>query len=100
MRRLFQRSETQGKGGRTATFLAITLVLATALAYQAIAAARSQRATASAVLRDYASFAAEQYAQRMAQDLEYYGVYPIVQAMRTMPSAWSKLPSMAIILAP
>lgn len=85
MRRLFQRSETQGKGGRTATFLAITLVLATALAYQAIAAARSQRATASAVLRDYASFAAEQYAQRMAQDLEYYGVYPIVQAMRTMP---------------
>lgn len=85
MRRLFQRSEKPHKGGRTATFLAITLLLATALAYQAIAAARSQRATASAVLKDYASFAAEQYAQRMAQDLEYYGVYPIVQAMRTMP---------------
>lgn len=53
-----------------------TLILAGALAYQAIDSVASHRATAESVLNDYAAFAAEQYAGRVSQDLQYYGIYP------------------------
>jgi signal transduction histidine kinase len=64
--------------------LLVSLLLAAVLAYEAIDSARSQRATAEGVLRDYAAFAAEEYTARVARELEYYGVYPILQLLTAM----------------
>ena len=61
-----------------------TLILTGALAYQALVSVASQRATASAILGDYAAFAAEQYGERVSQDLEYYGMYPTLQRLATL----------------
>lgn len=78
------------KRGRTTrgTFIVLlllaTLFLAGALAYQAVDSVASHRATADAVLEDYASFAAEQYAQRVVQDLEYYGIRPVLQRLAVL----------------
>lgn len=63
--------------------LLITLAVTAALAYQAIDAARAQRATAAAVLRDYASFAAEQYVGRVTREIAFYGLYPTLTWMQT-----------------
>jgi len=52
-----------------------TFVLATVLAFQAVAAARDHRATTAAVLTDYARAAAAEYARRVGQEFEYYGYY-------------------------
>lgn len=58
---LFGRSRFPGSGrprsAAIVTVLMLTLVIAGALAYQAQQAARSHRATAENVLRDYATFA-------------------------------------------
>jgi signal transduction histidine kinase len=58
-----------------------TLVLAALLALQAVAAAQYHRATAEGVLQDYASAAADELAQRISQDFEYYGFYPIFRIL-------------------
>ena len=61
-----------------------TLILTGALAYQALVSVASQRATARAILGDYAAFAAEQYGERVSQELEYYGMYPTLQRLATL----------------
>ena len=61
-----------------------TLILTGALAYQALVSVASQRATANAILGDYAAFAAEQYGERVSQDLEYYGMYPTLQRLAAL----------------
>ncbi len=54
-----------------------TLVLASFLAFQAVAAARDHEATTAAVLTDYAQAAAVEYVRRVGQGFEFYGYYPI-----------------------
>ena len=77
------------RGGTTrGTFIVVlllsTLLLAGALAYQAVDSVASHRATADAVLEDYAAFAAEQYVRRVTQQLEYYGVRPSLQRLAVL----------------
>ena len=61
-----------------------TLVLASFLAFQAVAAARDHRATTAAVLTDYARAAAAEYARRVGQEFEYYGYYPIFRVLERL----------------
>ncbi len=60
--------------------LGLTLVLAVVLALLAQASATYHRSTAEGVLRDYAAFAAEQYAGRAQQRLAY-AVYPVLNLL-------------------
>lgn len=62
--------------------LMATLILAGVLGLQAAAGVRYHRATAEGVLRDYARAAAEEYANRAARELEYYGFYPTFRVLR------------------
>ncbi len=83
------RKTSDRQGGTTrGTFIVIlllsTLLLAGALAYQAMDSVASHRATADAMLEDYAAFAAEQYARRVTQQLEYYGVRPSLQRLAVL----------------
>ncbi len=55
------------------------------LAWQALAAAREQRATAEKVLRDYAMLAADEFARRSANEVGFNGFYPLVTALRQSP---------------
>ncbi len=64
-----------------AAALGLTLVLATVLALMAQASAAYQRTTAEGVLRDYAAFAAEQYAVRVQQRLAT-AAYPVLNQLR------------------
>jgi len=52
-----------------ALVLLLTLTVAASLAYQAQRAARSHRATAERVLRDYAAFASSELARRSGREL-------------------------------
>ncbi len=61
-----------------------TLVLASFLAFQAMAAARDHEATTAAVLTDYAQAAAAEYARRVGQEFEFYGYYPIFRVLDRM----------------
>lgn len=61
--------------------LGLSVLVAGTLAFQAVDAARSQRATAEGVLADYTAFAAEQYGTRAARELEFYGLYPTLQRL-------------------
>ncbi len=65
----------------TFVLLGTALVLSGILAYAAVDSSRRHRATARAVLQDYVTFAAEQFAQRFTQDVEYYGLYPTMQLL-------------------
>jgi signal transduction histidine kinase len=68
-----------GAASRAIAFLlAAGLALVAALAWQAFDAARSQRRTAEAVLRDYARFAARLYLRRARSEVDYYALYPMV----------------------
>ena len=58
-----------------------TLVLASFLAFQAVAAARDHRATTSAALTDYARAAGAEYARRVGQEFEFYGYYPLFRVL-------------------
>ena len=60
--------------------LGLTLILAMVLALMAQASAAYHRNTAEGVLRDYAAFAAEQYAGRAQQRLAY-AVYPALNLL-------------------
>lgn len=59
----------RGRSALIAVVLLLTLTVAGALAYQAHRGARSQRATAENVLRDYAAFASSELAQRARRGL-------------------------------
>ncbi len=61
-----------------------TLVLASFLAFQAVAAARDHRATTSAVLTDYARAAGAEYARRVGQEFEFYGYYPLFRVLERL----------------
>lgn len=58
-----------GRSALIALVLLLTLAVAGVLAYQAQQAARSHRATAEHVLRDYAAFASSELARRARADL-------------------------------
>ena len=60
----------QASSALIAVVLVVTLAVATALAYQAQRAARSHRATAENVLRDYAAFASSELARRAQRELQ------------------------------
>ena len=80
------------RGTFIVVLLLTTLILAGALAYQAVDSVASHRATANAILRDYAAFAAEQYGERISQDLEYYGLYPTLQRLAGLGGANRRSP--------
>lgn len=61
--------------------LGATLVLVAALAFQAVDAARLHRAGTEEVLRDYATFAAEQFAQTYQQVAGYRVANPMLYAL-------------------
>ncbi len=63
------------------SLLSLTVLLVGALAYQAIDAASSHRSTAENVLRDYATFAAEQYSQRVVQVWSYRIANPLLYSL-------------------
>ena len=99
---IVDRKTSDRHGGTTrGTFIVIlllsTLLLAGALAYQAMDSVASHRATANAVLEDYAAFAAEQYAGRVTQQLEYYGIRPSLQRLAVLHivSGQSNVPTRA-----
>ncbi len=62
--------------------LLLSLVLTVILAYQAVDAARSYRATAESVLRDYAALAAREFVRRTANQLDYYQFRPALNLLR------------------
>ncbi len=72
--------------------LLATLVLAVVLGVQAGMAATYHRATAQGVLRDYASAAAETYAQRAGREFEYYGVYPTFRVLARVGAGETRVP--------
>ncbi|HEX9637958.1 MAG TPA: HAMP domain-containing sensor histidine kinase [Acidobacteriota bacterium] len=71
--------------------LAGTLLLVAALAWQAHDAARTQRAVAERVLRDYAGLAAEELARRCASTIGYYGFHTLLTALRPPAERGAKL---------
>ena len=93
--RLDQRGRVT-RGTFIVVLLLSTLILAGALAYQALDSVASHRATAESVLNDYAAFAAERYAGRVSQDLQYYGTYPALAQLANLHGAGgSGVPSRA-----
>lgn len=64
-----------------AVLLLLALGLAGVLAFQAQAAVARHRATAERVLRDYAALAAQRLAGTGAQQLRYYGLPPLFEAL-------------------
>lgn len=70
-------------GGYRATLtvlgLVVVVVLLAALAWEAAAAARAQRQTVEAVLRDYAQIAAEQYARSVEITIDYDWLFAVRQ---------------------
>lgn len=72
-------TDTRRAGFTTAALIAI-VVLVAALAWEAVTAARAQRETVEAVLRDYADIAAQQYAGSVASTLDYDWFYPVLRA--------------------
>lgn len=75
--------EPRRKTPKLVVWLLVTVAVTAGLAYQAIDSAHAQRATAEAVLRDYASFAAEQYAGRVSREIAFYGLYPTLTWMQS-----------------
>ena len=71
--------------GGSIALLLLALGVAAALTYQALAAARGQRATADAVIGNYTAFAAQQFADRMTRELDLYGLYPTFQRLARVP---------------
>ncbi len=77
-----------GGGERRSRLLLVSLigslVLVALLSWQAVDAARSHRATATAVLGDYARLALDEYVRRTANEIGYYGYYPLLTAVRQL----------------
>lgn len=79
--------------------LLASLVLVGGLAWQAQDAARSHRAAAEAVLRDYAALAAEEFVRRSVAEVGYRGYFPLVNALGAFDAATEDPPSHAQIAA-
>jgi signal transduction histidine kinase len=80
--------------------LSLTMVLAVVLALLVQSTARYHRGTAESVLRDYASFAAEQYANRAQQRLAST-IYPVLNLLTQTGTArpGARLPDRASLQA-
>ncbi len=83
----------------SAVFIVLTLALASVLAYNAQAAERSHRATVENTLREYAGFAAWEFARRARGTIDaavWNPLYEAVRAKGRLPSR-GPLPSPAIV---
>ena len=80
-----------------ASVLVGSLGLVAVLAWQAHRAARSQRAIAERVLRDYATLAAEELVRRAAGRVGYAGCYPLIRAVRAAAAGADPAPSPAAV---
>ena len=70
-------------GGRVVTaLLVLAFGVAVILAVQAYGVAKSHRAQADRVLRDYAALAASRIAQRSANELYFYAIIPPLKALQ------------------
>jgi len=67
--------------------LILSLLLVLGLAWQAQIATRSNMATATRVLRDYASLVADEFARRAMSSVGYYGYYAAINGMRSSARA-------------
>src|SRR5207245_10027899 len=80
-----RRLARSGRGGPRAAFVIAPLVAgmftAALLALEAYRAAAYHRRTAESVLRDYATLAAGEMIRRSANELGYYGYYPLATAL-------------------
>lgn len=86
------------RGTLLTVFLALSLVLAAGLAYQAVDAARSHRQTTESVLRDYARIAAWEFSRR-AQSALVGAIAPPFRALHEMraPVPGAALPPPEVI---
>ncbi len=74
--------------------LVASLLLVAVLAWQAVDAARSHRAVAESLLRDYAQLAADELVRRTVNEVGYYGYYPLLNALKqALASPAAALPS-------
>ncbi len=81
--------------------LLASLAIAGAVAWQAQDAARSHRAMAERVLRDYAGLAADELVRRSSAQVGYYGYYELIQALSAAaardPSATPPAPAVLAV---
>jgi signal transduction histidine kinase len=70
------------RSGLIAGLLAVSLLLAGVLTWQAQVSVRDHRATAEKVLRDYAMLAADEFARRAAVELGFSGFFPLISAVK------------------
>ena len=73
--------EAVPRGAFAVLLLGVALAASLLLAWQAFSAAASHRATSAAVLRDYASLAANEFLRRGASEVGYQGHYVLTQAL-------------------
>ena len=88
MKPIFRLRDGEGsRSGLVVTLLMASLVLAAILAWQAVDTARSHRATAEGVLRDYASLAAGEFARRAIAEVGFRSYYPVITALGGLPGS-------------
>ena len=73
---------TKGGGRVVTALLVLAFGVAVILARQTYGVAKSHRAQADRVLRDYAALAASRVAQRSAYQIYYYGLIPSLKALQ------------------
>lgn len=89
----------RSRGRLLTVFLGLSLALAAGLAYQAVDAARSHRATAESVLRDYARVAAWEFSRRAQGGLSAAAWAPFAPLRQLNPPApGARLPSAAALV--
>ena len=76
------RDRESSRSGLVVALLLSSLALAGILTWQAQASMRYHRAAAEKVLHDYAMLAADEFARRAANEIGFYGFYPVVTAIR------------------
>ena len=80
--------------------LSLCLILVATLTWQAYDAARSHRAVAEDVLRDYARLAADELVRRSTSEIGFYGYYKLMGALRESRSGGRPtLPSREALVA-
>lgn len=89
----------RARGTLIVVSLVTALVMVGGLAYQALDAAASHRETARSILEDYTALAAEQFALRASQELEFRVLRPTIQqsAYRYVALGEDDVPSLALL---
>jgi signal transduction histidine kinase len=85
------RHPSKPRGAPLVVLLVLTLALSTALAYEALDAARSHRATAESTLRDYAEIAAWEFTRRARDKVGYAVELALWPALQATPSERDEL---------